>query len=50
MNSVIRKIDTTYLNNAVEFYPSVLTKQEYRDYVTDIHKKISNREDSIEDE
>ena len=50
MNSVVRRIDTTYLNNPIEFYPSVLTKQEYRDYVTDIHKKISNREDSIEGE
>ena len=40
MNSVVNRIDTTYLNNAIESYPSALTKQEYRDYVTDIHKQI----------
>ena len=50
MDSVIRRIDTTYLNNPIESYPSVLSKQEYRNYVTDIHKQISNREDSIEGE
>jgi len=50
MNSVARKIDTTYLNNAVESYPSVLTKQEYRDYVTNIQEEIISREDSVEGE
>ena len=50
MNSVARRIDTTYLNNAVESYPSVLTKQEYRDYVTNIQEEIISREDSVEGE
>lgn len=50
MNSVVNRIDTTYLNNAIESFPPVLSKQEYRDYVTDIHEKISNHEDSIEGE
>jgi len=50
MNSIARRIDTTYLNNAVESYPSVLTKQEYRDYITNIQEEISSREDSVEGE
>jgi|TARA_R100001530_G_scaffold80995_1_gene56531 hypothetical protein len=50
MNSVAKRIDTTYLNNAVESYPSVLTKQEYRDYVTNIQEEIISREDSVEGE
>ena len=50
MDSVIRRIDTTYLNNPIESYPPKITKQEYRSYITDIHKQISNREDSIEGE
>ncbi len=50
MDSVIRRVDTTYLNNPIKTYPAKISKQEYRDYVTDIQKEISSREDSVEGE
>ena len=50
MNSVIKRIDTTYLNNAVESYPPEISRQEYRNYVTDIDNNLKKHKDSVEGE
>ena len=50
MNSVVNRIDTTYLNNPIESYPPEISRQEYRNYVTDIDNNLKKHKDSVEGE
>ena len=36
MSSVTHRIDTTYLNEPVEFYPPKISKEEYRENITNL--------------
>ena len=36
MSSVTHRIDTTYLNGPVEFYPPKISKEEYRENITNL--------------
>ena len=50
MGQVTHRIDTTWLNNPVEFYPTVHSKEEYRDSITNLHKHIESSKEGISSE
>ena len=50
INSVTNKIDTTYLNTPVEFYPSKYSKEEYRENVTNLANHLIDTKKGIEGE
>ncbi len=50
MPSVIKRVDTSYLNKPIESYPAKITKQEYRNYVSSIDENLKTHENRIHED
>ena len=50
MPSVIRRVDTSFLNTPLESYPAKITKQEYRNYVSEIDQNLKTHKNRIHED
>tara|TARA_Y100000593_G_scaffold90983_1_gene178659 strand:+ start:275 stop:772 length:498 start_codon:yes stop_codon:yes gene_type:complete len=49
MPSVIKRVDTSFLNTPLESYPAKITKAEYREYVTKMDANLKTHKDKVPD-
>ena len=50
MPSVIKRVDTSFLNTPLESYPAKITKQEYRNYVSEIDQNLKTHKNRIHED
>jgi len=50
INSVTHKIDTSYLNTPVEFYPPKYSKKEYRENIANLANHLIDTKKGLEGE